>query len=206
VTPRPNSGILEVMRIASIGLTTLLLTGTASAHIAMTVPAPRSVDQKVGPCGAAGSVRGSNVTEFQPGETVTFEWDETVDHPGHYRIAFDEDGNDFQNPNNPDDAFAGTMVEPIVDKAGGHYTQQVTLPTTPCDNCTLQLVQVMTTSVPYNSFYFQCADIRIAGTPIDGDPDGGGDSVDGGCSTTGSGAGVGLALLALFAGLLIRRK
>ncbi|MBS1122127.1 MAG: hypothetical protein H6Q90_4355, partial [Deltaproteobacteria bacterium] len=137
----------------------------AQAHIAMTSPAPRSADQKAGPCGAAGSTRGTKVTNFQPGETIMVEWNETVDHPGHYRIAFDDDGNDvFMNPNNPDDNFAFTLVEPIADKAGGHYTQAVTLPTTPCDNCTLQLMQIMTTSVPYNSFYYQCADITIGGS------------------------------------------
>jgi hypothetical protein len=177
----------------------LLVSGTASAHIAMTVPAVRTADQKTGPCGAAGSTRGTNVTTFAPGETIMVEWDETVDHPGHYRIAFDDDGNDFQNPNNPDDNFPGTMQEPIVDKVGGHYTQQITLPTTPCDNCTLQLIQVMTTSVPYNSFYFQCADIRIEGDIVDPEPPKG----DlGGCST-GSGAGSGLLLV--IAALLWRR-
>lgn len=186
------------MRIAWV-LASLVISGTASAHIAMTVPAVRTVDQKTGPCGAAGSTRGANVTTFAPGETITMEWDETVDHPGHYRIAFDDDGNDFQNPNNPNDDFPGTLVEPIVDKVGGHYTQEFTLPTTPCDNCTLQLIQVMTTSVPYNSFYFQCADIRIEGDAPDPDPE----EVGGGCST-GPGAGVGMVFgLAL---LIWRRR
>jgi uncharacterized protein (TIGR03382 family) len=196
-------GILESMRSALV-LASLLISSTAFAHIAMTVPAVRTADQKIGPCGAAGSVRGSNITEFQPGETITLEWDETVDHPGHYRVAFDDDGNDFVNPNNPDDAFPGTMIEPIADKAGGHYTQQITLPTTPCDNCTLQLVQVMTTSVPYNSFYFQCADIKIAGTPVSGDVDGGNGGGDlGGCAATSESSASAAMLLALF--LVVRR-
>jgi MYXO-CTERM domain-containing protein len=184
------------MRFAAIA-PLLLLPGTASAHIAMTEPTPRSVDQKAGPCGAAGSTRGSNVTVFQPGETINVEWDETVEHPGHYRIAFAASGNNFQNPNNPGDDFPETMVEPITDKNGGHYSQQVTLPTEPCDNCTLQLVQVMTTNVPFNSFYFQCADITIAGDPVDPtNPPGG---TDGGCSSTGgSGAGMLLIAFALF--------
>ncbi len=169
---------------------------TVAAHIALKVPTTRTAEQKAGPCGTAGSVRGANVTTYAPGETITVEWDETVDHPGHYRIAFDEDGNNFQNPNNPGDAFPGTMVEPIVDKSGGHYTQQITLPNTPCDNCTIQLVQVMTTQVPYNSFYYQCADIKIAGTPLGGDTNGGGGDTSGGCSST-SGNGLGFALLCL---------
>ena len=175
-------------------LVLILVATPAAAHIALKSPAPRSVDQKAGPCGVAGSTRGSNVTAYAPGETITVEWDETVDHPGHFRISFDDDGNDFTNPMRSTDAFPQTLVEPIADKTGGHYTQQVTLPTTPCTNCTLQLMQVMTTTEPYNSFYWQCADITIGDgtTPPPGD--------DGGCSVGGS-----PSLLALLV-LLRRRK
>jgi hypothetical protein len=133
------------------------------------------------------------------------EWDETVDHPGHYRIAFDDDGDDvFVNPNNPNDHFPFTLMEPIADKAGGHYTQQITLPTTPCANCTLQLMQIMTTQVPYDSFYYQCADIAIAvggGSGGSGEPMGAGD--DGGCS---AGSGGGAGVLVILAGLLALRS
>lgn len=176
----------------------LLLSGTASAHVTLTYPAPRTQDNKEGPCGATGSRRGTRVTTFAPGATITVQWDETVDHPGHYRIAFDNDGDDvFVNPNNPNDNFAFTLEEPIADKTGGRYTQEITLPTELCASCTLQLMQIMTTEVPYNSFYYQCADIAIA---EGGDPGGpAGPGVDGGCST-GSGGGAGA--LVLLAGLV----
>lgn len=187
------------MRLVPV-VTVLALATPAYAHIALRSPAPRTSAQKEGPCGDAGSVRGSTFTRFQPGETITVEWDETIDHPGHYRIAFDDDGDDvFQNPNNPDDNFPSTLVEPIADKVGGRYTQQVTLPTTPCTNCTLQLIQVMTTSIPYNSFYYQCADIVIG----DGEPPPPVDGDDGGCST---GSGAGLAALLALLGLRRRRR
>ena len=183
-------------------LVLLLLSGTASAHITMTAPPPRTLDNKAGPCGAAGSKRGTRVTTFAPGATITVEWDETVDHPGHYRIAFDNDGDDvFVNPNNPNDNFAFTLMEPIPDKAGGHYTQQITLPTAPCSNCTLQLMQIMTTQVPYNSFYYQCADIAIG--EGGGDPGGVEPPADSGGCSTGSGGGAGA--LVMLAGLIARR-
>lgn len=171
-----------------------LVSATASAHIQLRSPAARTTAQKAGPCGAAGSVRGTNVTVFQPGETITLAWDETVDHPGHYRIAFDSDGDDaFINPMRATDNFAFTLMEPIADKAGGRYTQQITLPMTPCTNCTLQLMQVMTTTEPYNSFYWQCADIQIGdGTTPPPEPD----DTTGGCATSpGGGLIVALALL-----------
>lgn len=178
-------------------LALLLVSSTAHAHIALKNPAPRTTAQKAGPCGAAGSTRGTNVTTYAPGETITIEWDETVDHPGHFRIAFDSDGNDaFIDPMRASDNFSFTLVEPIADKVGGRYTQQITLPTEPCTNCTLQLMQVMTTTEPYNSFYWQCADIVI-GDGTTPPPE-----ADGGCSTSrGSGAGLVLAL-----GLLLRRR
>jgi hypothetical protein len=186
-------------------LALVVLTGTASAHVTLTSPPPRTLDNKAGPCGAAGSRRGGQATTYAPGATIMVEWDETVDHPGHYRIAFDDDGDDaFENPNNPNDNFASTVMEPIADKAGGHYTQAITLPTTPCTNCTLQLIQVMTVDVPYNSFYYQCADVTIGdggdpGMPVE--PGAGGDGVEGGCSTTGGAGG-----LVVLAGLLARRR
>lgn len=187
------------MRAALAVLVLGVISGTAAAHVTLTSPPPRTLDNKAGPCGAAGSKRGATVTTFAPGQTITVEWDETVDHPGHYRIAFDDDGDDvFQNPNNPNDNFAFVLKEPIADKAGGHYTEQVTLPNKPCTNCTLQLIQVMTTVVPYNSFYFQCADITLGdggGTPPGGPP------VSGGCTAAGGDGGAGA--LALIAGALI---
>lgn len=181
----------------------LLLTGTASAHVTLTSPAPRTLDNKAGPCGATGSKRGATVTAYAPGQKIMVEWDETVDHPGHYRIAFDDAGDDvFVNPNNPNDNFAFTLMEPIADKAGGHYAQQITLPTTPCTTCTLQVMQIMTTAVPYDSFYYQCADITIG--EGGGGAAGGAPGVSGGCST-GGGAGGGAGLLVV-AGLLAARR
>ena len=190
------------MRLGSLlGICLLASSSIASAHIALTSPTPRTADQKSGPCGAAGSSRGTKVSTFQPGQTITVEWDETVDHPGHFRIAFDDDGNDaFQNPSQPTDNFPSTLVDQIADKSGGHYSQQVTLPNITCSNCTLQLVQVMTTAVPYNSFYYQCADIVLS----DGAEPTPSPESDGGCAAGGAAAGPAAALAAL--GLVLRRR
>ena len=188
---------LRLSALAAIGL--LGAAPAAHAHIELLSPKPRTLEQKTGPCGAGGSTRGTNVTTYRPGETITIEWTETVDHPGHYRIAFDDNGNDsFRDPSRPDDNFPQTLADQIVDRGGGRYTQQVTLPNMTCTNCTLQLIQVMTTVVPYNSFYFQCADLVLAGEGTDPDPDPGTAGTEGGCSTGSSqGLAAGLALLAL---------
>ncbi|HEY8376243.1 MAG TPA: SCE4755 family polysaccharide monooxygenase-like protein [Nannocystis sp.] len=150
-----------------------LAASPAAAHIALTDPPARRPDQKVGPCGlGANDPRGPNVTVFKGGETITVRWTETVDHPGHYRISFDPDGqDDFVDPAAYDDYYTNdaVLVDQIPDKAGSNqmYEQQVTLPRMSCDNCTLQLVQVMTDKPPYqvgtNDLYYQCADIVLVG-------------------------------------------
>jgi hypothetical protein len=185
-------------------LALVLLSGTASAHITMTYPRPRTTENKTEPCGE-GTRHSTRVTRFAPGETITVAWDETVDHPGHYRIAFDDDGDDaFVNPRYPDDNFPFTLVEPIPDKVGGRYTQSITLPATPCINCTLQLMQIMTTQVPYNSFYYQCADIIIGEGGVIDEEGAGGDG--GGCSTSAGGGWGAAGAIVLLAGLLGRRR
>jgi len=193
------------MRSFSWGcLLVLALAGTAGAHASLRYPPPRSDANKQGPCGVSGSTRGSNVTAFDPGATITVVWDETVDHPGHFRLSFDDDGNDFQNPRMPDDNFPTTLMEPIADKSGGRYEQVITLPSIECNNCTLQLIQVMTTVVPYNSFYFQCADITLvpgggSGIPPDEVSDASG------CSA-GGGGGTGWLVLAIGGLALLRLR
>jgi hypothetical protein len=186
---------------SSIAVAALVgLTAPALAHIALTAPARRGQNQKEGPCGLAGSTRGTTTTTFLPGETITVEWDETVDHSGHYRIAFDSDGNDdFPNPFRADDAFPSTLIDHIPDSVGGgHYTQDVTLPDIECDNCTLQLMQIMSETEPYNSFYYQCADLVLA-RDTGGDDTGGDDTggASGGCDAGGGSSAPGIALLAM---------
>jgi MYXO-CTERM domain-containing protein len=150
------------------------------AHIALMSPTARGPDQKAGPCGLAGSVRGPNITTYQPGETITVVWKETIGHPGHYRISFDADGvDDFGDPAGYTDfnSNPAVLLDDITDMGGtGTYSVQVTLPDVTCGNCTLQLIQVMTDKPPWgpgggNDIYYQCADL-VLGTP-EPPPDGG---------------------------------
>lgn len=223
-----------------LATTLALAPSLAAAHISLISPAPRTTSQKAGPCGAAGSVRGSNITTLAPGATITVTWKETVDHPGHFRISFDGDGQDFIPP--PDNSLTSTigtnagagvevLVDPIMDvqgnnPAGGRtYTQEITLPNMECDNCTLQVIQLMTDKPPYdantnansNDIYYQCVDLKLtAGAPDPDptdpdptdpdptDPEPMDPSDDGGGCSTGGGAGLAFGALALVG--LRRRK
>lgn len=175
---------------------------SAAAHIALRTPAPRYADQKVGPCGRGGAldVRTTTVATYTAGDTIQVIWDETINHPGHYRISFDDDGQDFYTPTSFTDADGGlnVLVDNIRDSAqpNQRYTISVRLPDVPCTRCTLQVIQMMTDKPPYgdgNDIYFQCADVvllpRDAGSAVDGGvtqldggamPDAGGSAMDSG--------------------------
>jgi hypothetical protein len=191
----------------------------ARAHVQIRVPKQRITDQKVGPCGLLNSARSQNVCEFRPGATITLEWDETIEHPGHFRVSFDEDGVDsLEDPSDYDDfdTAASVLIDQIPDRvvSGGdqRYSIQVPLPNVECDNCTLQLIQVMTDKPPWgpgggNDIYYQCADLVLSasapaepapgcGSEATGGPDGGPGGDDGGDdgATDGSEEGGGCAV------------
>lgn len=150
-----------------------LLAADAGAHIDMTYPVAREMNQKAGPCGVAGSVRGDNITVLDPGATITVTWNETIAHPGWFRISFDDNGDDgFINPATIDDVNNSPTVlfDEIANPDGlGSYSQEVTLPNMECDNCTLQLMQVMLDKQPEiwgdNEFYYRCADLVLGMAP-----------------------------------------
>lgn len=193
--------------VASAAALAVLLAGPlASAHIDLNVPPARHddplEDQKDGPCGVAGSPRSGNPTVLQPGDTVTVQWDETIDHDSHYRLAFLADGEEFPLPVAFDD-FCDPAVDDwcvadeLADVVDGSYEFDWVVPDTPCDNCTLQLIQVMYDGdgLQESDFYYDCADVVI----LDPDPStsattgagGGGDggAGDGGSATSGDGGG-----------------
>jgi hypothetical protein len=239
------------MRALLLATAAVCIPTAASAHIHLTYPLSRTDsltgDQKAEPCGIAGQVRNpARVTTLRPGQTITVTWMETVDHPGHFRIAFHPNGATFGIP----PASAGVCVRPngltvpcapgvadcnfpTVNQEGldgatgaiilkdripdGTLSLDVTLPNMECDNCTLQLIQVMVDKCPYTTdlasddIYFNCADLTLSGSAPDagvpgdagdnpGGPDGGG---GGGCST---GGGAGLAAALALAGLRKRRR
>jgi len=172
------------------------------AHISLDLPVSRyfqtssnEADQtklKVGPCGVSGDKRtttASLITPFKPGETITVTWRETVQHPGHFRIAFDSDGQDFTMPGEATPSGVVILADNIPDKSTANYSQQVTLPSIECANCTLQLIQVMTTNPPpyaaTGDLYFNCADIILKAAG--GATGAGGKNTGGGGMNTGAG-------------------
>lgn len=161
----------------------LALPYDAAAHLELTQPLSRYGGRvlKEAPCGMTGGQRSPNVFTFMAGQTIEIRWNEYVDHPGHYRISFDEDGDDdFVDPpclagcntTTPTVEFfsnEAVLMDNIQDNAGGDYSLTVTLPNVACDNCTLQVLQVMYDKPPYtlpgNEMYYQCVDLVLLAAP-----------------------------------------
>jgi len=205
---------------------------------------------KDAPCGLAGSTRGTNAYTYEAGETITVTLKETIPHPSYFRIAFDDDGDDgFAEPASikpidparkcpfnaadkcgEDDFYNNDTVlmddlDPHLPNGQKTYTWEVTLPDVACDNCTLQVMQVMQDTIhgAYNPVpgdpadipyiadnYHQCIDLVLtrpagSGTGADaGDGSGGGaksSGDDGGCSVAGVGRGAGSGALWVLAAL-----
>jgi hypothetical protein len=162
----------------------MVVAGPAAAHIALRYPPSRYGDDvlKIGPCGAAGGARSDNVTELPSGAQIEVVWDEYVDHPGHFRIAFDADGDDdfvdpaclsgctTRTPQIETYSNAAVLLDDIADQpGGGRVSATVTLPDVACERCTLQVIQVMYDKPPYvvpgNDIYYQCADLVLRRAP-----------------------------------------
>jgi uncharacterized protein (TIGR03382 family) len=219
---------------AAVALSLLLAPSVAMAHAVLTYPPPRTTELKSAPCGAAGSTRGTNVTTLAPGATIQVLFKETIDHPGHYRISFDEDGQDFFMPTDFNTNTEGQLnviddlipdIQGTLPAGGRPYMVDITLPNVECANCTLQLIQMMTETATFeaaNDIYFSCADITLAANAPDAGTNAGGDDAgvdpggsgsggpnsgveSGGCSAGGGGAG-GLSALALLGLVGWRRR
>lgn len=147
-------------------LFSVLSANLAHSHARMKTPAPRNDNSgiKSGPCG--GLPHSSNPTVVQGGKSLTVNWEETVNHPGKFIISLSM-GNDlgFQKLQEVQD----TQNDGLIPHA---YTTTVMLPNTTCDNCTLQLIQSMEENPNAPTFYYSCADIKIAftgaGAPVQG--------------------------------------
>jgi MYXO-CTERM domain-containing protein len=189
------------------------------------------------PCGLAAGTRGTNVYTYAPGQTIQIALSEYIPHPSYFRVAFDDDGDDdFVDPVSIDpidptracpfnladqcgasDYYNNATVLPGMDDLYPHllsdttpgkiYTFDVTLPDVECDNCTLQIIQVMEDVVhgAYNTVpgdpndfpyiadvYHQCIDLVLQAGATGAGGTGGVAGVGGaGGMVVGTGGGVG---------------
>jgi hypothetical protein len=180
-----------------------ILAPLASAHFKLSEPASWITEndlgdpQKLGPCGGtsanAGTVTNA-VTKVQGGQKLHLKWNETVYHPGHYRIALSVNSRAELPPDPPVQTKDGDKgpqsvsaavqnppkVPVLVDNLFPHdmrppagtavptWETDVVLPNITCAKCTLQIVQFMAEhglNKDGGYFYHHCADLQITADP-----------------------------------------
>lgn len=185
---------------AAIGALVALSPDRADAHFILRAPeAWMSQDflgnpQKLGPCGDdPGGTPTGTVTAYQAGQTITITINETVFHPGHYRIALAVNDRSELPPEpvvtRGSTACGSVPIDPapmfpvLADGVLAHtraftgpQSVQVTLPSNvTCDHCTLQVIEFMSNhglNNPGGCFYHHCADLSIHAVAVDaGAPD-----------------------------------
>ncbi len=180
-------GLMRTSTITLALITSLAAPSSLSAHTRLTSPTPRNNDSglKTGPCGNVAPTGDPNV--YAAGATIEVSWQETVDHPGYYRIAFspgDDQGYD-------DNILLDDIPDVQCTNTPCSYSADVTLPAEPCEGCSLQIIQFMGTGPNYSP-YFSCADLELV-------DDGTLPDEMAGCCSAGGGDTGSLLLLALVA-------
>lgn len=108
---------------------------------------------KTGPCGGYPRVAAPAVV--LPGQTLTVSWEETIYHPGRFEFYFSPAG---------DKNF--TLLQTVTNDQKSQplphqYSTTVTLPNTTCNECTLQMIQVMAENPSNPTYYYSCADLQV---------------------------------------------
>jgi hypothetical protein len=170
-----------------------------NAHFKLVEPASWIVEddrgdpQKGFPCGGSNTDYGKPsyaVTQAAGGSKLHVKVQETIYHPGHYRIALavnspaefpvDPKATTETGPNGQPRSVSGEVMSPVqvpvlADGLFPHSAKldapletDVTLPNISCKRCTLQVVQFMEQHGPNNPglyTYHHCATIQITADP-----------------------------------------
>jgi hypothetical protein len=195
---------MKLIRLSSIALVML---GTApvfaDGHFKLLEPASRIVEdqrgdpQKAGPCGGATGVTptmSGTVSEAKGGSPIHIKVQETIFHPGFYRVALAVKSLDELPPDpvavtrqtdrGPQSVSAAIQSNPqkpvLADGLNLHHARpaqgtqlapfetDVMLPNINCEKCTLQIVQFMEAhglNKDGDYTYHHCADIKITADP-----------------------------------------
>ena len=203
----------------------LVASTSAYAHFKLNAPASMTVQstngspQKSAPCGlsddpgiADQSTKTNMVTTVQSGTMLAIKLNETITHPGHYRVAIAQTAamlpaDPAVSPGGGFECKTTTIMNPAVmpvladglfphtGTLSGEQTAMVQIPAGfTCTNCVLQVTQFMSNhgiNNPGGCFYHHCATVTVQAGPVpDGAPVGGdGAGTPDGGTMTGDDAG-----------------
>lgn len=222
------------MKVAAALVVVAAIASPALAHFKLVSPAASFLQdgygspQKSAPCGQADpgdtATPTNAVTQLMTGQMVSIEIDETIFHPGHYRVSLAQDMSGL--PADPavtpgTTACGSTPINPTpqmplladgllvhTTRFTSNQTMQVQLPPGfKCTNCVLQITEFMSAhDAP--CYYHHCAIVTISDDPSN--PPMGGDSAapmdDGGCCSTSRGSGASAVFAFAVGALLLRRR
>jgi hypothetical protein len=184
--------------LAVLGVLTMVTPAAVGAHFRLLEPASwliedmRGDPQKAGPCGGTNTDWGTpsgNVAKATGGQTLHIKVQETVYHPGHYRVALavnsrselplDPEATTMDTDRGPRSVSAKIQSPPqmpvLADGLWVHsarvdtpWETDIQLPNITCTRCTLQVVQFMAEhgiNNPGNFTYHHCADLQITADP-----------------------------------------
>jgi hypothetical protein len=185
--------------VMAAGVALALLPGAASAHFRLLAPASWIEEnnlgdpQKAGPCGGTNTDYGKPtyaVTDVKGGSMLHIKVQETVYHPGHYRVALavnsplelppdpkattmtDERGRmmsvsaEVMNPVAPPVLVDGLWTHQA--RTADAFETDVMIPNINCRACTLQVIQFMEQHGPNNPgnyTYHHCAVLHVTADP-----------------------------------------
>ena len=189
----------KLWTMGAMALAMALTPAASQAHFRLLAPASWIEEnqlgdpQKAGPCGGTNADYGKPtyaVTSVKGGTALHIKVQETVYHPGHYRVALA-----VNSPNElpvdpkavtmpPDErgrvmsvsAEIGAAVAPVLAdglfvhsaKTADAFETDVTVPNINCKACTLQVIQFMEmhpANNPGNYTYHHCAVLKITADP-----------------------------------------
>jgi hypothetical protein len=173
-------GAEKIMKLFITFLMPLVFSVISWGHARLTNPTPRNngdnnknVDLPCGP-----GARGIPHT-YMPGQTITVQWEETINHTGYYEFFF--------SPANDQNFTSLKVVQDmqgaLVGGQSNKYSTTITFPNVLCNACTLRMIQFMADNpnFPYQS----CIDIALTADGNPPPPAGGG----GPGTSTGPGSG-----------------
>jgi len=173
---------------AALALVALLYARRSEAHFNLIMPPPADSATDGGkgapPCGP--TTASNVVTSVQGGHAIMLQLDETVLHPGWYRVALSINSRSelpadpmvtVSNGNSTNATYETNPVFPVLadhlfaHTSGTtpiHYSMSLMLPNVTCTKCTLQVIEFMNmhgANPGGGYFYHHCAEVKITADP-----------------------------------------
>jgi len=189
----------QLWRMSWLALGLIAFPNLSQAHFRLLAPASWLVEnqlgdpQKAAPCGGTNTDFGKPtyaVTDVRGGSALHIKVQETVYHPGHYRVALavnsptelplDPKAQTMTNDKGAIMSVSGEIMNPVTApvladglfqhsaKTDQPFETDVTVPNINCKSCTLQVIQFMEqhgVNNPGQFTYHHCAVLRVTADP-----------------------------------------